>query len=158
MGLSRRDRAAMKLAIEQVRAEGEASRKWIDGRKFYDAGALAAYHCQYRALGLKPWEWSPSWVDPAEIDALLATTDHDNADRRVAARLLRRMLAVGVSRWHPDPMAAIAAAVAVNKKAPRAEDAGRKGGDVGSAHSTRGPSHRTRKLPPCRPSLGAHPV
>ena len=31
---------------------------------------------------------------------------------RAAAELLRRMLALGISRWHPDPLAAIEAAEA----------------------------------------------
>jgi hypothetical protein len=30
---------------------------------FFEAGHLASYHCQYRALKLKPWEFPPVWMD-----------------------------------------------------------------------------------------------
>jgi hypothetical protein len=57
-------------------------------------------------LHLKPWQPPPCW---AEFD------DEDNkagpiSGRRAAAELLQRMLALGIGRWHPDPLAAIEAA------------------------------------------------
>jgi len=60
-------------------------------------GEAAAYSLQMDNLKLKPWQWPPCWVEPG--------------DRRhkQAAKLLRDMLAAGVSRWHPDPLAAIEA-------------------------------------------------
>jgi hypothetical protein len=46
----------------------------------------------------------------AEIDALIAAGDDGTRGRYVAAKLLKRMLEVGVSKYDPDPMAAIEAA------------------------------------------------
>jgi hypothetical protein len=59
-----------------------------------------AEDCQIHALHLKPWEEPP------------CAADEDGPDERdkEAQRLLRQMLAFGVSRWHPDPLAAIEAA------------------------------------------------
>jgi hypothetical protein len=56
---------------------------------------------QCRALNLKPWETPPCHVnDP----------DNPVREERKAARLQQRMLRAGVSKWHPDPLAAIAEA------------------------------------------------
>jgi hypothetical protein len=103
------DRAAMQLAIDMVRAEGEDRVRWLEGRSFCDAGTLCAYHCQYRVLRLKPWQWPPCWIDPKNIDAELAAPP-DQSGRRRAAQLLREMLALGISQYHPDPVAAVAEA------------------------------------------------
>ena len=55
---------------------------------------FAAYGCQIDALKLKPWQTPPCYCD-GEGDA-------------PGDRLLRRMLKAGVSRFHPDPLAALA--------------------------------------------------
>jgi hypothetical protein len=54
---------------------------------------------QGRALKLKPWQEPPCCVSPEGPER-----DH------AAQRLLRKMLAAGVSRYDPDPVAAIARA------------------------------------------------
>jgi hypothetical protein len=58
--LSKVDREALQRAIDMVRAEGPNETRWIDDHLrtngFLEAGRLASYHCQYRALQLKPWE------------------------------------------------------------------------------------------------------
>src|SRR5262249_30953745 len=50
-----------------VRAESPNETRWIDdhlrSNGFFEAGHLASYHCQYRALKLKPWEFLPVWMD-----------------------------------------------------------------------------------------------
>jgi hypothetical protein len=60
----------------------------------------AAYRAQISALNLKPWEEPPCVVDEND----------PNERAKDAQKLLRRMLALGISRWHHDPLAAIEAA------------------------------------------------
>ena len=72
-------------------------------RGWQGAAAVAAYDCQSRSLNLPPWE------------APLCVASVRGNSR--AARLLRRMLKRGISRWHPRPLEAIAAAGPVKKKA-----------------------------------------
>jgi hypothetical protein len=59
---------------------------------------FAASCCQSRSLNLDPWEEPPCHGDSVH--------QPDPA----AKKLLEQMLAAGVSRWHPDPMAALAEA------------------------------------------------
>ena len=65
--LSKVDREALQRAIDMVRAESPNETRWIDdhlrSNGFFEAGHLASYHCQYRALKLKPWEFPPVWMD-----------------------------------------------------------------------------------------------
>ena len=105
------DRDAMTRAIEMCRSENKGRRQQIDQKlkdeKWRRVGRFAAYSCQIDALHLEPWEWPPIWI--RDIDAALLTP---NDARRIgdAARLLQKMLALGISRYEPDPLAAIAAA------------------------------------------------
>ena len=75
-----------------------------------DEEEAAAYLQQRAALNLKPWEWTPCMIEPANIAAELDAPTDDIHGRRTAARILQRMLSLGISRWHADPMAAIAEA------------------------------------------------
>ena len=117
--MTRRDRAAMKLAIAQMRAESAAARERVERvlrvEGFESAAQTAAYHCQFRALRLKPWMCPPAWAAD-EIDARPNT--FGNRPDEVA--LLKRMLAAGLSRFHPDPMRALAEAEAKANPEPMA--------------------------------------
>lgn len=59
---------------------------------------FAAYHCQIESLKLKPWEEPPCHCDG----------DGD----KPGDELLRKMFAAGISRYHPDSLAALAEAEA----------------------------------------------
>jgi hypothetical protein len=73
-----------------------------------DAARQAAYGCQCDALKLKPWQSPPMYGDSTDgID------DFEGAGRAHAADLLRRLLAAGLSRFEPDPLAALARAETV---------------------------------------------
>ena len=61
---------------------------------------FAARCCQSRMLNLPPWDLPPCSV----------SEDDDSESDAEAVKLLRKMLAAGVSRYAPDPMAAIEAA------------------------------------------------
>ena len=123
MGLSSRDRQAMAAAIEMARAEDEGRERQIHdflrSRPWEDVGDFASYHCQMRSLGLRPWQTPPCWIEPRDIPRLTAGLDDDrpSSGKREAAELLQRMLALGISRYSPDPLAAIAAAEAAKRPA-----------------------------------------
>ena len=95
--MPRHDRAALKLALSTARAEDRARAQQIDAKlkdePWAEVAEFAAYVCQGRSLHLAPWKSPPCWADADDSDP--------------AAKLLRQMLDLGVSRWHPDPMAAI---------------------------------------------------
>jgi hypothetical protein len=108
------DEAVYKLAIETARARDEGRRQQIDDflrtRPFEDVGRSASYGCQMRALRLPPWATPPCWINDADIDAIIARGDDGTRGVYVAAKLLRRLRELGISKYHPDPMMAIEAA------------------------------------------------
>jgi hypothetical protein len=86
MDIAKRDKERAKQLQSKLRDE-----PWIEVAEF------AAYACQIDALSLKPWQSPPCSVDE---------DDPDERDRD-AQKLLQRMLAAGVSRYDPDPLAAL---------------------------------------------------
>jgi len=104
------DIEAMERAIEMKRERSEADREQIEDmlreRPWHECGAFAAYGAQCHALALRPWESPPTEVDPDWADH----TGVDHYGRIAAARLLRRLLDAGLSRYEPDPIAALARA------------------------------------------------
>jgi hypothetical protein len=66
-------------------------------RDWTEVAEFASHCCQYRSLHLRPWQSPPSAVDE----------DDPDEDDRAAQKLLRRMLAAGVSRYDPDPLRAL---------------------------------------------------
>jgi hypothetical protein len=79
------------------RSQGREKRPWphpID----------ASHICQTLKLNLRPWEcWPPCAVAVGETDA--PGLEHRGISK--SAALLRKMLSLGISRWHPDPLKAI---------------------------------------------------
>jgi hypothetical protein len=105
------DRAALVLAVKIVRAHSAADRQQIDDKlsrePWIEVAKFAAHSCQERALHLQPWQcWPPCAVEVDDDD----TPGFEHRSIRSSAALLRRMLKLGISRWHPDPLAAIEAA------------------------------------------------
>jgi hypothetical protein len=104
--MNRRDRAAMKRAIAHMRAESAAAREHVDhvlrAEGFASAAHTAAYHCQFRALRLKVFQAPPIHTD-AEINP-----QGRYGGRPQEVELLRRMLSLGISQYHPDPLGEIA--------------------------------------------------
>jgi hypothetical protein len=84
---------AMKIAREDPARAGQLDAKLAD-EPWHEVAEFAATCCQSRALHLKPWEIPPCDILDSDGDV-------------EGARLLKRMLAAGVSRFHPDPMAAL---------------------------------------------------
>ena len=115
------DRRAMELAIEMARADSETQRREIDDRlrtqPWQQVAEFAVWCCQDRSLKLRPWDCPPCCTKDVEDPS------DDWGYRPQEVALLRRMLAAGVSRFHPDPLAAIAEAegAAYKKKGPARE-------------------------------------
>jgi hypothetical protein len=113
--LSDVDREALERAIDMARRESPAQRKQIDDMLAKDGwdetARFAAYACQDGNLKLAPWQMPPCWIR-GNLDALLAApvTGHDHRGQRQAALLLKRLLAAGLSKYEPDPEAALAKA------------------------------------------------
>ena len=99
--MDKRDREALTQALAMCRAESDA-RAWqidsmLEDRPWAEVARFAASCCQSRSLHLEPWSLPPCSVsedDDSDVDA-------------DAVKLLREMLAAGVSRYHPDPLTAL---------------------------------------------------
>jgi hypothetical protein len=93
--LTKTDREALQRALDIAMRDRDMRRK-LTGERWEDAAFLAAHHCQTQALNLQPWERPPM--------------DAEHSDRpldRGARILLKRLLDAGLSRYEPDPMAAL---------------------------------------------------
>jgi hypothetical protein len=103
--LSAVDHDALGRAVALVRASEDPGRRDQIARMlaeddWFEAATFAAYSCQRRALGLRPWQDPPCYGD--------SSNDGRNAE---AAALLQRLLDAGLSRWEADPAGALAALV-----------------------------------------------
>jgi hypothetical protein len=100
-----KDRDALQKSFELYRAtqrgaDEQTNAMLAEGRS-WEVGAIFACECvQHLKLHLKPWELPPC---VCEVDG--------PADDG-GVKLLKRMLAVGVSKYHPDPMKAVEAVLA----------------------------------------------
>ena len=100
------DRAALELALQQTLAEKDQSRveqvrSMLEDRDRLDVMQFCSFHRQIEALKLRPWELPPCLGD---YDGSPGGRDEQ------AWALLKRMRKAGLSRWDPDPLAAVEAA------------------------------------------------
>jgi hypothetical protein len=110
--LSETDRAALTLAIERARTQDAGFAQQIDrmlaDTDWMEVGMFLAACCQRQTLRLKPWQIPPCRIrDPDHPDRSRDRRYGQMDGRYDAARLLRQMYDLGISRWHPDPLAAI---------------------------------------------------
>jgi hypothetical protein len=99
------DRAALNRSIELTLAENDPGRveqvkSMLAENGWWSTASFCASHRQSIALGLKPWQTPPCDADESDV-----ANQHEHA----AAKLLRRMISHGVSRYDPDPITAIEA-------------------------------------------------
>jgi hypothetical protein len=111
------DVAALERALAACRA-GEPMRRgqleaMIQEGGWRSAGRAAAYGLQIKNLHLKPHQ-----LPPCVIDENNPRSDEEAS----AAMLLRRMISLGLSRYEPDPLAAIEAAEARAGSPPMKEN------------------------------------
>ena len=95
--MTRLDKAALERALDIVltgkdKARAEQVRDMVAQDGWQQAAEFCAHHLQMRTLKLPPWESPPSQVEADENGP--------------AGRLLRKMLARGMSRFDPDPLRA----------------------------------------------------
>jgi hypothetical protein len=94
------DRDALERCLALARESDPLRAEQIDDKlrsePWFEVADFACYVVQRRSLHLKPWEMPPSSAEPNE----------DSPE----GELLRRMLAAGLSRYEPDPIAALNAA------------------------------------------------
>jgi hypothetical protein len=104
--LTDNDRQALELAIVIGRElRPDLIDYFLAEKPWLDAAIDASHLCQTLRLNLRPWEcWPPCAVAVGETDA--PGLEHRGISK--SAALLRRMLAAGLSRYEPDPVAALA--------------------------------------------------
>jgi hypothetical protein len=95
-GLDPVDLDALQRALD---AEGGRAEQIKHSGWLYAAEG-AAYSQQYKALQLKPWQFTPCWVG---LDDLERFEPGDHSRRWEAARLLQKLLDAGLSRYQPPP-------------------------------------------------------
>lgn len=112
--MTEKDKQALELAMKIMgrdRRWGPALQERLDGERYanplpnwewifepqpwQEVAEFAAALCQRDALNLTPWEDPPC---RAHVDAM-------GGDGSV--KLLAKMEAAGISRWHPDPLRAL---------------------------------------------------
>jgi len=115
--LSAVDYDALGRAIETCRRKEPADREQIERKLstelWREVAEFASYSCQCDALHLQPWQSPPCWVFDLVAD-INAGNDGILGDYQ-AAKLLQRLLDAGLSRYEPDPIAALKA----KKRPPR---------------------------------------
>jgi hypothetical protein len=111
------DRSALERAIEIAKGESPGRARQITDKLKHESwravGEFAASCCQHRALATRPWELAPISVD--EDDGIPDGDDHRRTGR--AIKLLRRLLAAGLSRYEPSPLTALAKMEAIEPPA-----------------------------------------
>lgn len=92
-------RRALEMAMRDPPTATQLTGKFEQGDGWREVAETAAYHCQCTALGLACYQEPPSSTDQT-----------DPGEDPKALALLRRMLAAGLSRYEPDPLASLAKA------------------------------------------------
>ena len=86
---------------DPLRAEHLRSK--LEDQPWREVAEFAAYGCQIESLSLKPWQSPPIHIDENADEPDSTEREPNTAGRK----LLRRMLANKISRFEPDPLAAL---------------------------------------------------
>jgi hypothetical protein len=121
--LSDTDRAALERAIELRRNSGEPGRReqieeLLREEGSFETAEFCACGCQRKNLGIRTWQPCPAEIPIDEVARIIANGPDGKSGYFAAAKILRRMILLGVSRFEPDPLTAIAAAKAKRAAAP----------------------------------------
>jgi hypothetical protein len=100
------DRDARAIEIAKAESPGRAAQiaSKLKTESWREVAEFASYVCQHRALQTRPWELAP--IDVDEDDPIPGGDDAHRKGRAIT--LLRRLLHAGLSRYEPQPLAAIA--------------------------------------------------
>src|SRR5512133_4092704 len=102
------DTEALERALKLTLADPDWRERIQDMVKddgWWRAAQFCSYHQQYRALKLLPWQDTPCEFTPKDKP----NPARAHAGEAEAIALCRRLVAAGLSRWEPDPVAALAA-------------------------------------------------
>jgi hypothetical protein len=107
--MNRVDREALKRALALLRADPEYSAQILSklaAEPWEDVAEFAAFCAQSDSLGLQPWQSAPMYagLSPHQPDALA---------------LMVRLVGAGLSRFEPDPIAALAQARSASPVVPK---------------------------------------
>jgi hypothetical protein len=109
------DLAALERALVACRAEGPARAGQLDSMLASDSwervAKFAAFSVQIDSLGLMPCQKPPCQT---RLETALLEPFGDQRGSREAAEILRKLLVLGLSRFEPDPIGAIADAERAN--------------------------------------------
>jgi hypothetical protein len=95
---------AIMLKHRELIYRGDFKRRLDEREEPWDAiGRHAALVCQVESMGLKAWQVAPCEVEINEIDA----PGYEHRRTRHASLTLERLLNGGLSRYEPDPPAAL---------------------------------------------------
>jgi len=125
--LSSIDRAALERAIELKRDRSPADRREIDERlktrPWFEVAVDAVYCCQRSLIAPRLWQKQPHDIEVDEIETIIARGPDGLGGEYQAAKLLRRMLKAGLSKFEPQPLQALAEAKARRTQFPEAPTA-----------------------------------
>jgi hypothetical protein len=102
---TKNDITSLKLAIEYAKGDRkEQIESMLVDNSWIEVAQFASYHCQMESLRLDSTDSPPCWID-----------DPDNPHpegpwhwgEREAAQLLKKMMSLGISKYHPDPIKAV---------------------------------------------------
>jgi hypothetical protein len=105
------DAQAWQLSIDLLRRAGEsievtAVERMLEEDGLEKAGRWAAHAMQFKTLRSAPWLVLPCHIDDPER-TLTTNEKGDPHGRYAAALIVKRLREYEISRWHPDPMAAL---------------------------------------------------
>jgi hypothetical protein len=78
---------------------------FVPPQPWEEVARFASYSCQMDTLNLKPWE-----APPVNLGDRVADDVFDLRGFGQARKLLDKMTAAGISKYHPDPLKALAEA------------------------------------------------
>jgi hypothetical protein len=122
MSLSRIDHDALTRAVA-IQSKDPVQRRRIAeklaaGEDWERVAGFCASACQHDALALMPWQSSPLWFGN-HLDEVLREPFGDSSGRREAGEVLKKLLALGLSKFEPSPVLAIEHAEAEQRQAVR---------------------------------------
>jgi len=114
--LSQVDREAVTRAIELKRARSPADRREVDEmlktNAWFEVAEDAVYCCQRSLIAPRLWQPTVADIPPDQVEAIIARGDDGLAGNYAAAKLLRRMLKAGLSKYEPQVLQKLAEAKA----------------------------------------------
>jgi hypothetical protein len=100
------DIEALERAISLARRESSELRQQIDGLLerdgWFAAASLACYHFQRGLIRPRLWQRTPADLDVCDVEKIIAAGDDGLAGDYRCAKLVRKMLAAGLSKFEPD--------------------------------------------------------